>query len=321
VAVALLTDEGRRAVQVPVEEPLTPEQLRDAARCPFAFAARSRLSIQSGRALARWNALLSLPQKSQLPAQPNLTQARYALETALAAQLEDLYAEIPAWELNLLASGGKRLIEEWLAREHNMRFAREEHPVAVNVPFDAPGFRAQLHPKLRLAGSMPAVSSLGGYRAIHLYRVSSEAVKELAKWGNGTSDEPLDAKFLPTRLLIGLYFWAAYDANVCPAIVADGPGGGSNLIVHQRARHPANLPPESQITIYPLVDQGKRTTDWVEAQVAFTQTTKAILRPVLEAIREGNMVPTPHESVCPNCEYGELCRRSQEFGEEEVTFG
>jgi hypothetical protein len=309
----LVTEEARMAICVRPDEPLTPEQLSDAARCPFAFSARHRLHIRSGRARARWSALRTLPQKAMLAIQPNIDQARFALEQALASQLDDLYAEIPAWELRLLETGGKRLIDEWLAKEAKMRATFPRQDLRVNVPFSAEGLRAELPGNLRLTGNVPAVSRFGDYRVLHLYHASLTDIKSLSKQEEYLEVDEIDQSLRATRLLIGLYLWSAYHAQICPALEIDTGTEKRMIVMQQRPLGPAPFPADAPIEIESL--SPSRTGDWKESQVAFTQTTRALVKPVLQEVRTGTMRAIPHESSCRNCEFGELCRQSTEFGE------
>jgi hypothetical protein len=248
-----------------------------------------------------------------LAIQPNLDQARFALEQALASQLDDLYAEIPAWELRLLETGGKRLIDEWLSKEAKMRATFPRQDLRVNVPFSAEGLRAELPGNLRLTGNVPAVSRFGDYRILHLYHASLSDIKNLGKQEEYLEVDEIDQSLRATRLLIGLYLWSAYSAQICPALEVDTGTEKRTIVMQQRPIGPAPFPVDAPIEIESL--SRSRDGDWKESQVAFTQTTRALVKPVLQEVRAGSMRAIPHESSCRNCEFGELCRQSTEFGE------
>jgi hypothetical protein len=311
----LVTEEARSAIRVGPEEPLTPEQLADAARCPFAYSVRHRLGIRSGRSVARWSALRSLPQKAMLAIQPNLDQARFALEQALSAQLDDLYAEIPTWELRLLEAGGKRLIDESLLRERETRLTFPHSDLRVNVPFSAPDFRAELPGNLRLMGSIPAVSRFGDYRILHLYQASLKDIEGIGKEDMEQEDAQVDQSLVATRLLIGLYLWSAYHTELCPAIEVDSGSEKRTMVLQQRPMGPTGFPANAPIDVVALTPVRGQQGEWKESQVRFTQATRALVKPVLQAVRTGTMRTIPHKSACEVCEFGELCRRSTVFAD------
>jgi hypothetical protein len=303
--VRLESEEARACLRVPEEAPVSPEELRDARQCPFRYVARRRLKLSPRRRRERWAGLQGLPAAADLMRKETPEEAEAALEGALAAELDRLGPEIPEWELRLLESGGRRLIRGWVRREF---VAREVWPkvagsLQTHVRFGDGPLRAEMPGGIRLDGGVPAVSQLRGYGVVHLY-----------SRGVAKPDEMPPAE----RLYLGLHLLAARERDREPALEVETMDGGRSLVVLDR--HAGGVLTGRVDAGLQVVDLGQAETP-LEAHRRFFEEFKGELRLAASRVRGGEVVPTPGPH-CDWCDFGELCRRSKNFGEdEESPFG
>jgi ATP-dependent helicase/nuclease subunit B len=302
--IELSTSVARSQIIPGPEEPLSPNELRDELLCPFMAVARHRLDLNPKRRLTRWYRLRRLPQSATLPTQPNEAAGESALLGALEAELEMLYSEIPEWELQLLQSGGRRLIRDWVKREFASRiqWAKDEGSIKVNVDFGDRGTRNVLPGGTLLRGTLPAVSKMDRTTFLHLY-------------GGG----PKDANDLtdPEKLYMGIHFLSAYEPGGEAAIEIEGMGGKRTLyLLNRSGTRTLNAMVQAGLEIKDL----SNGEDPAQAKRIFFDEVKRLLRRAVARIQEGRIEATRGEQ-CENCDFGELCRRSKAFGEEDSPFG
>jgi len=299
----LETDVARAAVTPSEEHRFTPNELRDALQCPFQYAARHRLRIRVRRPSARWQTLRRLPQASGLPEKGTIAEARHALMEALEAELDQLHSDVPEWELQALRAGGQRLIREWLKREFRARSTWPKDPgsLKTNVPFGTHGVRDAMPGGVSLDGTLPAVSRMGRYHVAHLYGRGARDPKNLSE---------------TDRLYFGMYFLALHEPGSEGALEIESMSGRRELLVLNRAGGPLNAHVQDGLHVVDL----STADDPVVAKRAFFEEVKRSLGRAMARIKEGRIDPLKGDH-CDWCDYGELCRRSRAFGEEDSPFG
>jgi hypothetical protein len=301
--VELVTEEARQSLIPDADAEYTPSELRDALQCPFQYMSRHRLKLRPKRHQARWNSLRKLPQAAFLLQSPDAAHAELALGRALETALDDLMADLPEWELQLLRSGGKRLIAEWVQREMKARtkWPKEAGSIQTSVRF-GDGLNQRLGKGLTtLSGSVPAVSRIQGYRVGHLYASRAPEGRELS-----ASD----------KLYLGLHFLALNEKGSTPALEIETMAGERQFMMLYR-RPDSNL--SAEVPYIRTLDLAA-VDDAVEWQRAFYREVTALVEDAMSKIRSGSIQPIPEEH-CTWCDYGELCRRSPFFGEESSPFG
>ena len=300
----LKTQEGRDTLIPAPATAFRPEELRDALICPFMEVSRYRLKLRPKRRGARWYALRKLPQAATLPTQMNMAQAESALIQALDAELDSMYSDVPEWEMQLLSSGGRRLIRDWVKREFASRehWAKDSGSTLMNVGFGTHGLRDTLPGGVRIAGVVPAFSRMDNTSVLHLY-------------GGGVKDpsELTD----PEKLFLGIHFLALHEKGREGALEIDGTGSKRSLYLLSRS---GTRPVTAQVRDGLEVKDLSTTDDPALSKQIFFDAVKAALRKAVGRIQEGQIDATKGDH-CEMCDYGELCRRSKGFGEEDSPFG
>ncbi|RYG35977.1 hypothetical protein EON81_11090, partial [bacterium] len=272
-----------------------PEDLRDAFRCAFLFNARHRLKLRPTSGRARWYALRALPASVGLADLPDAEAARSALLGALRSELDGLRPFVEDWEMRALESGGHRMIRDFVRNEFNAREAWPRVSVQTNVPFGQEGVRGDVM-GLKLEGTIPAISEIGGYRMAHLYT-----------GGPGTSKLTDEQK-----LLYGVYASTLLRQRGDKAALEFDKGSGNREIVFfGDSPRAVSGPKKEGLAKYSLA-QDYPEADFVDA---FLKELKILLQRSLANIREGRITPQPGEH-CDQCGYGELCRRHRGFSDE-----
>lgn len=259
------------------------------------------VSLEPKLRSSRWNRLRWLPRNATLLTQPTLEAAQVALITALEAEVDSLYSELPEWESKLLTSGGKRMIDGWIQREFEARkvWPRIEGSVKLNVPFGTAFLRDVLPGGIRLAGTVPAISESGAIRVIHLSTGSVQEPKNIS-----------DSE----RLFLGVHFLAMHDPGVYGAIDIEGMSKDRKLFLITNDI-PKPFLSRPSLEVKTLVEG-----DPVVAKKEFCEKVLKTLRQTVDVIKCGTLEPKPGEP-CARCKFGELCRRSSVFGDTESPFG
>lgn len=300
-APALLEDPDSRALVAAPEGERTAAELRDALRCPFLYAARHRLHLRPNRREQRWHRLRSLPQSARLASAVDVDAARKALEEALEAELDLLSNDVPEWEIPLLRAGGMRLVGDWLRREFAARrlWPMDEGSLRLNVPFGGEGVRSAMPLGVTLSGMAPAVSSYGSTKTMHLYAGTMGPAKDFTE---------------ADRLFYGLHMLALYEKDQKVQLEVESTNGRRTRLRLDRG-DVRRLPAEG-LDMEWLVEEDDRDL----ARRFFFEGVKESLRHALRTIGKADMQPTPGDP-CDGCDFGELCRRSRAFGEEDSPFG
>lgn len=307
--VQFLQKEIKDQLAWPADEPFTPQDLREALRCEFKHFVSRRLGVRPSRQTSKWSTLRRLPQSIRLLHQPNPDVARHALETALEAELDLMYGDVADWELAMLRSGGRRLIGEWVKREFTARdlWRKEPDTLKVDIPFGAPGIRNTMPGNVPLMGTVAGISRMGPYAVTHLYE--SRPPLQVSRLGG-----PLDE--LDT-LYYGLHLLSRHGQGKATAVEIESMSGSRTLLLLPRlpeaplaSRHQEGLE---------VIDLGSGLETPLAQKGFYDEVKRRLARAVLR-LQQSGVEPMPGEH-CTWCGYGELCRRSQEFGEEDSPFG
>ena len=310
--VEFITPAARARFAWPSDAPFAPRELRDVLRCEFQQFARSRLGLRGNQESNRWMRLQGMPRKVKLLQQADQAAARSALEAAMEAEIDEVYGEIPEWELAMLKSGGKRLISEWIEREFGARkiWPKEAESIKADLPFGAPGIRDKMPGEVTLEGQVAAVSRLGPYSVTHLFEYQPPALPTKTSISGGPLDD-LD------MLYYGLHFLSRFQSGVPTAIEVESMSGGRTLMVLPRVPEMSLVSRvQDGLTVYDVA----RGVDGAVAQKAFFDEVKRRLKRAVARLRDSGVQPIAGDH-CRWCGYGELCRRSKEFSEEESPFG
>ena len=304
LALEILTEGARSAIR-PVEGAgFRPNVLRDALQCPFQYLVRHVLSVRVKRQSERWGSLRKLPQVAQLMAKKDMVEAERALQVALEAELDRLYSDVPDWEMQLLRAGGERLIRDWLVRETRSReeWKKEEGSVKTNVSFGSHGVKDLMPTGVRLEGAIAGISRLEGYNVAHLYGSAVGNPKELT-----------DVE----KLYFGLHLLAIHEPGREGAIEVESMTGKRTLMVLGRG---GSQPLASSVADGLQVVDLAVSDDLNSSKKSFYSDVKKALASAVQRILEGRVDATKGEH-CDWCDYGELCRRSRGFGEDDSPFG
>lgn len=299
----LVTEAAKNAVRPPDGSPFMPHMLRDALQCPFLYLVRYRLNLRVKRQSERWGSLRKLPQSAQLLSKQDLADAEHALQGALESELDLLYADVPDWEMNLLRAGGQRLIRDWLRREERSRekWTKDAGSLKQSVAFGGEYTKNVMPGGVKLEGTLAGISRLGGYNVAHIYGSTNADPKSMTD-----SD----------RLYLGLHLLAVHEPGRDGAIEMETTGSKRSLVI--LGRNASRELASSAVDGLQVVDLAT-ADDLSEAKKQFYDQVKKSLRTAVQTIMEGRVEATRGEH-CAWCDYGELCRRSQGFGEDDSPF-
>ena len=302
--IELVTEQVRGLVRPDPNAAFEPSVLRDALQCPFQYLTHHVLRLRVNRRSSRWSSLRKLPQVAQILTKTDLADAERAMIVALNAELDQLYADAPDWEMQLLRAGGRRLIRDWLHRE---RRSREEWPkvpgtTKANVSFGTHGVRDRMPAGEKVEGAIAGISRLENYNVAHIYGSAPEDVRKLKE-----SD----------LLFFGLHLLAIHENGRDGALEIESNGSRRTLLVLGRG---GSAPLPSSVADGLQVLDLASDDDLTRSKVAFYTAVRRHLAEAVKRIYDVN-VQTLSGEHCGLCDYGELCRRAYSFGEEESPFG
>lgn len=300
----LSIDEPAISPPLAIQMTFQPWELRDALECGFHHYARHRLGLRKGDFASHWNRLRSI--RSAWPSDPSADRdaAHESLEFGLKEHLDKQLGNLPSWELPLLLAGGRRLISEWVGREFAARekwpkdFGSESRDVAFGR-----GLRADLRKGLLISGRVEATSRMGEYAIVHLVESHTPEPK-----GGELSDAE--------TLYYGLYLMAISSQATSAGVEIEGMDGKRVLMVVPKL--PGTVLPSDARESIQFVGLGT-DEDPYDVKRRFYERVKELLDAAVSRIRDGDVVPRPGPH-CRACDYGELCRKSSDFGEEASLF-
>jgi hypothetical protein len=283
------------------DRPFEPQQLRRATQCPFRFFARDQLKLQPTKRLQLWTRLLNIPIAAELALQPDQASASAALSAALDELVDAQVGRLADWELAVIRSGGRRMIADWIDREFRARELWPRQSMRANVPIGSPGVLNKAAADVTLTGTVPALGYMGPYALARLYE--SSAPDRLGRESN-------DASFL----YYALWSVIAQGDAAATAIEVETLGHARRLFVLPRLAGP--LPSDREHGLFAAAV----TVAEEDVMKSIKSRARGLVRIAVDRARAGVVTPTPSADHCPGCGYGELCRRSAEFGESDDPF-
>ncbi|MHB8635241.1 MAG: PD-(D/E)XK nuclease family protein [Fimbriimonadaceae bacterium] len=278
-----------------------PQQVRRAVQCPFRSLARDQLNLRPSRRLQLWNSLLDLPVIADLILQPDQESALRALSTALDDLVDTHVGRLADWELAVIKSGGRRMIADWVDREFRARTMWPRGDVRAKVAIGSPGVLNKAAADVTLTGAIPGTARMGQYALVRLYEAG--APERLGRDSN-------DAAFVYYAL------WAvlAKGDAAASAIEVETLGHARRLFV--LPRQPGPLPSDAAHGLFAAAV----TVDEDDVMKSVKVRARGLIRLAVDQARNGVVSPKPSADHCPACGYGELCRRSIDFGEGDDPF-
>lgn len=301
--VKLQSDVARHALSAPENARYGPNELRDVLQCPFQYVVRHRVRVPVRRSRTRWQSLRKIPQVANLSGHETMEAAEAALILALDTELDMLYSDVEEWEMQLLRAGGRRLIRDWVQRESLARaiWTKEAGSVRTQATFGSEGLRANMPGDVVIQGHVAAVSRLQNYTVAHLYGSPPREPKKMSE---------------EEKLYFGLHFLALHQPGLESALEIDAMSGKRELLVLSRSGGSLTSRNDEGLKVVDL----STCDDAAISKKAFYDEVKASLRRAMQRIAEVSIEPIRGDH-CEWCDYGELCRRSRLFGEEDSPFG
>jgi hypothetical protein len=193
------------------------------------------------------------------------------------------------------------MIADWVDREFRARELWPRGGVRLNVPIGSPGVLNKAASDVTLTGTVPALGQMGPYALARLYE--SGAPDRLGRDSN-------DANFL----YYALWSVIAQGDAEATAIEVETLGHARRLFVLPRLAGP--LPSDKEHGLFAAAV----TTVEEDVVKSVKSRARGLVRLAVDRARGGVVTPTPSADHCPGCGYGELCRRSAEFGESDDPF-
>lgn len=290
----------------PEDRPFRPQQLRRALNCPFQFAAHDVLDVRPNRGTGAWAGLAKLPHRAQLALSGSPEEAEVALHKQLGNYLDELVGHLDRWELALLTAGGRRLIRDWIRREFRARELWPRRDVIPDVALGTHGTLASAGQGIPIAETLPALSRMGPYSVAHLYEVSAPDRLESDEGGN----------LLYYGMLLALI---KRDAERS-ALEIDGMNGRRVLLVRHRGPDPLKSELASGLMAIALPSLLERGQSIEMPAPEVSKLVGRLARDASNTALSAEITPKKSRQHCPRCQFGELCRRSWDFGETNDPF-
>jgi hypothetical protein len=294
------TEDARTRLRAEIDGPLSPKDFRSALDCSFQFAARRALTVSPEGSEWLWYSLRKLPQQIGLWNQPSALSAKADFQVALDNWFERHIQELEAWEIPMFRAGAERMIAGWVQREFLARELWPRELVRTNVSFgEDPLPRSRCN--IELKGSVGAVSVIEGAPVIHIV---DRAI------ASGTRNSNID---LTTRenIHFGVLFVSIYKRGQSAAIEIETPDDKRQLVI---LGDDLRVPQRPQLTTLRVYDDPLGSPKGL-AREKFETAFREAAENVKSKMKTGSIKPEPSDS-CQFCRFGELCRRSLEFGEQ-----
>lgn len=300
VTPSLSTPIARDRIKVRLSEGVTVDDVAMAVTCPFRGVFSNRLKVTTPQRFLGLRSLFVLPVRAGLSTSRTEEFARESMARELEARIDELYPQIEPWEVGLLASAGRRLIDEWVTREFEAREAWQLKPehTRVSVPFDATGVNGELPIRkttVKLKGRVPTLSQNEMVSIATTYETSDPLLFE----------ESLVRQDSLARF--GLMLLATFDKTKINAIAVDISTANET---------------GSKRQLYVLEDGTDINMPRVKGVISvhyrrmkeFLEPAKDVIKLGLDSLSIGDIRAKPSDA-CRHCGYGELCRVSKSFGE------
>lgn len=286
-----------------------PRQLARIRECAYRFFVDQRLKLPRSSRDERWQALLRLPISAQLPVQPDAVRGREALESALAEWISTIQYDVGDTETRIFSAVGQRLVEGWLQREFSSRAYFPRSNVQVNVPFGDFGLKRQAIPDFVLAGSVDAFSEMDGIPMVTLYRATQP--KQMEKF-SPTKSQAEQERILVEFGLVALSAMIGKGAIIEIDSVYDNLRCLYYMGKDDKAEKARGLPENLRWYTFATDEMTGVTVNRIGFMIKDLSLEGAsFIQRVEVAEKAGNH--------CQFCDFGEVCRRHRDYGEQERT--
>jgi len=293
-----ILDASRVQFTIDPDEEVSVRQLRDGLECGFKLRFGSTELDRNDPRAEVHRALLSLPQTTGLPLQPNPDEARRALERAFANIVASSARRLRPSERKLIEEEARTYFRNWVRSEFLSRelWPKDPGSTVIHASFGHPGLAGFLNLKgvggVTLRGGLTGYARMGRYAVGILHSARSSLVLS-------TDVEKMEE---PERLELAAYLWSLSEGSSFVALEAMSIGGDRTLFVCPRLSD-QNLRADQA--------NGLRVVD-LGTLAEFLPPAKDLIRFSARRMREADIVPAPGKA-CKFCRWGELCRSSAEF--------
>lgn len=294
-------DSSRAQFTIEPQEEVSLRQLRDGLECGFKLHFGSTDLDRNDPRAEVHRALLSLPQTTGLPLQPNPDEARRALERAFANIVASSARKLRPSERRLIEEEARTYFRNWVRSEFLSRelWPKDPGSTVIHASFGHPGLAGFLNLKgvggVSLRGGLTGYARMGRYAVGILHSARSSLVLS-------TDVEKMEE---PERLELAAYLWSLSEGSSFVALEAMSIGGDRTLFVCPRLSD-QNLRADQA--------NGLRVVD-LGTLAEFLPPAKDLIRFSARRMREADVVPAPGKA-CKYCKWGELCRSSAEYLDE-----
>lgn len=278
------------------------DHLNRAYTCRFQYLVSDRLRIQATRTQTPFATLQYLPSKVDLSDVLDREQATELLENAIEEFIQS--RGLAPHQATLLRVTGKRRMAEWVEREFT---SREIWPSTARMELE---FGSEiLHGKagrtgITVIGKLPNVHKKGDYIIVEM---------------TSTDDpiEDMDAegalKFKSNNRMRIASVLGLFKKEIPKFGVEVDYPGGRRLIIYPEADYRPGSIHGNNFNVAKLTSLDRKSIlEWLAEE----------FKDIVAKLNEGNVVPDLNrcQDSCFYCLYGELCRRSAEFGETDSFF-
>jgi len=282
----------------------TISQLRDLNRCPFKFFTESKLGLKPTQAREWYQALRNLPNRALLMNAETPEIAKERLQEALGSWLQEKRFEIPEWEVEVIKSAADRLIESWIEREFKARdlWRTQDGQFRFGVSL-AGNEKVANRLGIELDETIPAIHEGPYGRTLHLYK--PRALKAEFK-------RPEDYQKMVEAY--GPVFCAVHTTGTETRIEVDGLNNRRTMLRFEKPMDsPNRVDTNLKVESVNILNFGEVNRNQFFAMVKdHVNQAKAVAA-------SGKMEAKPGDH-CEFCTLGDLCRRSQTFGEQSDPF-
>ncbi len=267
---------------------LTFSLLRSLARCRFQYFARAHLGFSAVRATRLARRLEHLIQRVDVAKARSEKELKDALITALENELIKARAFLPSEEWELLRLSGGALLEDFAHREFQAREVWDLEPLGQNLNLTQAGFRTTVKVK-------GITLTLDEHIDI-LYRKGEDLIPLRLGYAQLNPDKDF---LMDNALLLALM---PQPKNERTSLLDDLEGRRRLAITRSRSSEGSQFSENPEAGL--LVNTSR------ENSRAFIDEAKTFLEKLIEVALSGDLTPSPGKH-CDLCEFGSLCRRSQ----------
>lgn len=303
--IRLHSEEIRDSLRPDFDGDVTPDELQDAAACPLRATMIHRLHMRTPRQSSVMGRLRDPVSQAGLTMSPTQDLAEAELLEAMASEIERRYPELNPWEARMLKTASERVAREMSQQEMRARDLWEREADGAQVlELGKDGFPNAFPigngEKIIISGKAIWMVAAGLPRVL-LYRTSDP------QWR--ASDQ--EGAELPDGLLSA----ALYALALCGKFTR-GPVG-IEIATLSGERRLYTVSSLERLRVLADVSHGIERREISASRKEFADLVKAELRKAAQRLKAMTALPISGPQ-CARCGYGEICRASQEFGEQEL---